>query len=292
MIYKVLLTQPDYVLGQAIQLGFDQSGFMELVLPPQSIDWADPVVAGHWLDRTKPQAVINLCGWSDDGSQASFDGIVQPAHVLAEECTKRQLPLLFVSSYRVFSGAKSGFTETDDLEPRDTVGELYQQAEQAIAKHERHLILRLSWLIGWQGQNLLTRIMNPLLESECAEIVSERRGSPVSHDDVARVTNALCKQISCGAENWGVFHYGAADICTEEEFAAYLIKRLSERVEVSGRVEDVSGKALEPLSAALGYRHLMDCFGVQPRTWKQAVSNELAQWANHNPVAAEQHPAS
>ncbi|BFM08905.1 sugar nucleotide-binding protein [Halioxenophilus aromaticivorans] len=288
MPYKVLLTQHADALGQAIQLGFDQSGFMELMLLPQHLNWGDETAVSRWLDAAKPDAIINTCGWSDDGRDASFQAIVEPAKVLATLCSERQWPLLQLSSYRVFNGEKSGFVEADELEPRDEVGELYRQAEQVVAEAPQHLILRLSWVIGWQGQNLLTRIMLPLLEGAQAEIVSERRGSPVSHEDIARVVNALAKQISCGSDNWGVFHYGAADICTEDEFAVYLVKRLGDKAEVLGEVMDVSGKSTEPLSAALGYRHLMDCFGVQPRTWKQAVNNELALWANNNPMAVDQ----
>jgi len=261
---------------------------MSLLSPPDDLDWSQEQAVSRWLDQHPPDVIVNTCGWSDDGRLAAVDSLLTPCQVIASQCHSRNLVLLQLSNYRVFSGKKSGFTESDQTVPRDEVGELYLQVERAVAEVPRHIILRLSWVIGWRGVNLLTKIMQPLLAGGRAEIVRERRGSPVSHLDIGRVINAVLKQISCGAENWGVFHYGAADVCTEDEFAAQIVKRLSEKTVISGEVVDVSAGATEPLSASLGYRRLMDCFGVQPRTWKQGLTQELSLWSSNNPMPADQ----
>lgn len=288
MLYRVLITQPENPLSGVLHRAFDRAGFIELLSLPGSVDWSSETAVSDLLEAIQPDAVINVCGWSDDGSAATQENLVSPAATLAQQCAQRDLVLIQPSSYRVFKGDKSGFTESDGVHPRDSVGQLYVQVEQHAAQVSRHIILRLSWVVGWQGVNLLTKILNPLTSGGTAEIVSERRGSPVSTDDIGRVVSAMVKQISCGSSNWGVFHYGAADVCTEIELARYIAKRVDGKIEIKGQIQEVTtGATLEPLSAALGYRRLMDSFGVQPRKWKQGVSHELALWHDNNAIIAD-----
>ena len=143
---------------------------------------------------------------------------------------------------------------------------------------DRHIILRLSWVVGALGRNLLTNLLLPITAESEGYINAERRGSPVGHSDVARVINAIVKQVASGSANWGIFHYSSGDVCTEEEFAQELLARLEEKSIETGPIVDASGGHSEPLSAALGYRRLMDCFGIQPRTWRQGLKIELDRW--------------
>lgn len=285
MPYRVLITQIDNPLGSVLKAEFDRGSFIELVTPSGEVDWADKDQVDGVFASLKPCLVINTCGWSDDGEKATVADTLKPCQILAGLCAEQNSVFIQLSSYRVFKGDKSGFTELDAVEPRDSVGELYVQVEQSTALVPKHIILRLGWMIGWQGNNLLTKILAPLTAGIDAEIVSERRGSPVSHVDVGRVLNAIVKQVSSGSENWGVFHYSSADICTEEELARYILTRLGDSADGQGQIKEVSGSASEPLSAALGYKHLMDCFGIQPRTWKQGVIQEMALWRDNSSLA-------
>ncbi len=272
-------------MAKAVGAGFDQAGFLSLThLNLQAGEWLQPETVSAALDRVNPHIIINTLGWSDDGRLASAAHLTEPTRVLVEACREREVAFIQLSSYRVFSGVKSGFVETDEPLPRDECGELYLACEKLVATLPRHIILRLSWVIGWQGENLLTKIINPLLAGDSAAIVGERRGSPVGHSEVVRVLSAMAKQISCGAENWGLFHYSSGNVCTEEEFAAEVERRVAAKCTVTGGLKDTSGSDTEPVSAALGYRRLMECFGIQPRTWKQALGQELGLWFSHHPM--------
>ncbi len=258
--------------------------FLEAIAPVASgFDWLDPQQVRDYLDEQQPNLIVNTLGWSDDGKLTTESNLLSPLAVLIEQCTHRDLVLLQLSSYRVFDGTKSGFVESDEVVPRDECGRLHWLAEQMAAQLPSHLILRLSWVVGASGENLLTHLLEPVVAGETAAIVGERRGSPVGHTDIARVINALAKQIASGSENWGVFHYSAGDVCTEEEFAAELCQRLADKGFDLGKVEDISGGAADPISAALGYRRLMDNFGIQPRTWRQTLTAELNRWLADHP---------
>lgn len=291
MSYKVLITDQNSALAKAIINGFESSESIQLVVLDLKGN-IDSSSIKEMLARHGPQVVINTLGWSDLGTLAAEETLIEPARLLAQCCSEQDIILCHFSSHRVFGEVKSGFTESDTPSPTEPCGFLYAAAEKVVSTVPRHMIIRLSWTIGWSGENLLTKILRPMLASQSATVLGERRGSPVAHSDVARVVNALVKQLSCGAENWGIFHYGAGNICTEEELAREIRKRLKERGISVSKIIDRSDKDTQPVSAALGYRRLMDCFGIQPRTWKQGLAAELGLWMSHNASLLPEVPAS
>jgi dTDP-4-dehydrorhamnose reductase len=160
-------------------------------------------------------------------------------------------------------------------------------AERAVTACERHKIIRLSWIIGWRGENLMTKIASAAAQGGDAAIIAERRGAPVSHADIARMLNAVIRQLAFGAENWGVFHYGAANVCTEEAFAQEVLKWLAALDMSTGAVVDVSDSDYEPTSAAVGYKRLLDNYGIQPRKWKQMLKAELEAWSQQRELVCD-----
>src|SRR5690606_22429714 len=91
------------------------------------------------------------------------DPVVVATGYIANAAAKREVPLIQLSSYQVFgSDNKKVHNEDDTPAPISQRGELFWQAEQAVALHPKHINLRFSWLIGSYGDNLLTRLLGDL----------------------------------------------------------------------------------------------------------------------------------
>jgi dTDP-4-dehydrorhamnose reductase len=209
---------------------------------------------------------------------------------LAKACAPHSLPLIHLSSYRVFgSGNKSIHSEKDIPAPMGVVGQAFLSAEQALADSlEKWIALRVSWVVGSYGDNHLTRILEPLLQGKKLTLNRRLRGAPTALSDVARVAVAMAKQIVCGAENWGVMHYCSGDACTEVEFAEQVIHTLRQQELLTTEptltlVDQLS--ETEPVSAVLSCRRARDSFGIQARSWRPSLLPMIKQWAHNNALA-------
>ncbi|GLS24840.1 sugar nucleotide-binding protein [Marinibactrum halimedae] len=282
MAFTIILTDSTNPIGQALLNQFEQNSFRVILPAEKSVNWQDAQSVDEYFTEHMPDLVVNTLGWSDTGVGVSEAKLLEPALNIADVCRRIDAVPIQLSSYRVFGGEKSGYIETDITDPRDSVGELFLDVERAYAELPKHIILRLSWVMGWQGENLLTRLLRPLTGHGQARINAEWRGAPITHSDIARVIIAIIKQVQYGSENWGIFHYGSSDVCTEDEFAREVCARLMDRDLLNGDLVHVDRAESDPVSAAVGYRRIMDCFGVQPRTWHQGLGNMISTWLAEN----------
>ncbi len=278
MAYSVLVTDTSTAVGKLLEEELTSSDIQVISLSLSDSTAENVCDIQAKLTQCNPDMVINTYGWSDKGEQLLDLPVVSVAHTISQYCSDNNKVLMQLSNYRVFSGTKSGFLESDEIEPRDSCGIVFAKLEKIVAEVERHILLRLSWVIGAAGENLMTTISESLWRGNQADIHAERRGAPVGHCDIARIVTAVVKQVSCGSQNWGIFHYSSADVCTEEELAEEISERLKSECDAQGMINDISDADAKPYSAALGYRRLMDNFGIQPRTWRQGLNLELTTW--------------
>ncbi|GAA6169782.1 sugar nucleotide-binding protein [Sessilibacter corallicola] len=278
MAYSVLVTDTSTAVGKVLEEELTSSDIQVLSLNLSDSTAENVCDIQAKLTQCNPDMVINTYGWSDKGERLLDLPVVPVAQTISQYCSDNNKVLMQLSNYRVFSGTKSGFLESDEIEPRDSCGTVFAELEKIVAEVERHILLRLSWVIGATGENLMTTISESLWRGNQADIHAERRGAPVGHCDIARIVTAVVKQVSCGSQNWGIFHYSSADVCTEEELAEEISERLKSECDTQGMINDISDAEAKPYSAALGYRRLMDNFGIQPRTWRQGLNLELTTW--------------
>jgi dTDP-4-dehydrorhamnose reductase len=286
MSFKLLLTDVISPLGKALEHELEREPFNLLMPTAAELDWSDPAKLADYFEKHQPDLVINCRGWEEAYHKGGQALLLSSAALLAEQCGQRNIPLIHFSSYSVFSGDFKGtHSEKDGIAPLSETGNAFAEAELVIAqKLERQVILRLSWVIGAYGDNLLTRLLSAFLAGASVSVNSRLRGAPTALSDAARVAVAIAKQIQCGAENWGVMHYCSSDACTEDEFAEQLLQLLIQQqlltAEPSLTLEDIE-PIDEPLSAILGCRRARDFFGIQARSWRPSLLPLVKQWL-HN----------
>lgn len=285
MSFTLLLTDVISPLGKALEHELEREPF-KVLAPGPELDWSDPVSCSNYLSQHKVDLVLNCHGWEEAFHAGGQLTLVQTVRALSSSCASANVPLIHFSSYCVFGADPKGtHSEKDTVAPINDSGRAFAQAEELILDQlPRHIILRLSWVIGAYGDNLLTRLLSAYLAGASVSVNRRLRGAPTALSDAARVAVALIKQISCGAENWGVMHYCSGDACTQDEFAEQLLQLLIQQqlltAEPSLSLIDEEPDD-EPLSAILGCRRVRDYFGVQTRSWRPSLLPLVKQWL-HN----------
>ena len=286
MSFKLLLTDVISPLGRALEHELEREPFKLLLPAAADLDWSDAQGLQAYLHKHQPDLIVNCRGWEAAYQRDGQAELVSTARQLAQACAERQIPLIHLSSYSVFGGdGRVTHSEKDAIAPLGEVGRAFVEAEQVIADGlPKHIILRLSWVIGAYGDNLLTRLLGAFLAGASVSVNRRLRGAPTSLSDAARVAVAISKQIQCGADNWGVMHYCSSDACTEDEFAEQLLQLLIQQqlltAEPSLSLVDNEPDD-EPLSAILGCRRARDYFGIQARSWRPSLLPLVKQWL-HN----------
>jgi dTDP-4-dehydrorhamnose reductase len=283
MPLKLLLTDASNAIGSAIEHELEREAFNLFVPKAGELDWHKPATVTQYVRLLRPDVVINCAGWEDIPNANQQAQLTLVASQMAAACLPNNIPLIHLSSYKVFGGDnKSIHSEKDIPEPNSDAGRAFLAAEQIIEQTlDKWICLRLSWVVGSYGENHLTRLLRDLLHKQNVTVSSRLRGAPTALSDAARVAVAIAKQISCGAENWGVMHYCTSDAGSEAEFADQVMQVLMQQHRLpEGVTLNVVDQLPEnePVSAVLNSRRVRDYFGVQARTWRPSLLPMIKQW--------------
>jgi len=283
---KLLITDGDSGLGQMLSRAFEAESFDLHAVVEGELDWSSSNDFADLLDSYQPDFVINNAGWASDPTESEQAILLQAAEVVAEGCASAGVIPIHLSSYRVFGGDhKASYAEFDSPVPVTAAGRAYQQAEQFFSdKLEQWLCLRMAWVLGCWSGNTLTNLLDDLVSGEGRTVNTAYPGAPTTDHDIARILVTLIHQVSCGAENWGVFHYCSGDDCSQADFARAVASILEQDGVLKGRLEIVDREPVEgeAASAVLSCRRIGDNFGVQARSWRQGLHTMIKLWLREN----------
>lgn len=287
MASKILITDAISSVGQAIHSVFEQSPYALLTPTKSKLNWEDSDAVCAYLKRHHVSIILNTLGWSETPSAQQQQDLVLAAENFAKAAKIVGCDVIHLSSYRVFGGEnKTAYDEDDTPLPLGPAGEAFLRAEKAYERElERHVCLRVSWVVDIIGHSLFGRLMQQLVvDGPALEIDHQRRGAPVSTLEVGRMMLAMVNQILCGAENWGVFHLASSDPCSSAEFAETVADILEREGELRRQliIETLTEEELalqgEPDSAALTVRRCRDNFGYQVLSWRQGLTGLVRAW--------------
>lgn len=276
------------VVGSAMGLGeilcqqFEFGNLPAKYLTLKELDWKNQQLANQQLESLSPTIVVNFLPLDIlDSTLAESASILQVNEYLIKACESSSVIVLQLSSTVVFTdGDKKAYDETDAPNTQDEFGKLVLQCEEVLQKRiEKHLLLRFSWLIDAQGDNVFTRALQELNQTQSLQVNPNVKGAPLWVDDALRVLLSLVRQLLSGSENWGVFHYGSADPCSEKEFGQQLIDTLKElQPEQNYRLNLIDADGQQKSSAVLKCRRIRNNFGIHGRTWRQGLKYRIQYW--------------
>ena len=281
---RVLLLGTDTPLGQALTEYLERLGRHEVVAMSRSAcRWKSERQAKKAVTRAKCELVVDMrIEAAGDGGDPIQELDIKRCHWVAKACQRSSIIYLYISSSRVFSGQlERPYTEDDLPDNDETVGQLLAEAERRVSEGcERHLILRLGPVFSYEGTNLITQMLGPMLEGGSLVLDNNLRGCPVAAADGARVVSAVLDQLGTGVEPWGIFHYGSSDTATYYEFAEALLASASQFSEFSSSVVQLEQEpeGLAPLNRMLECDKIRNTFAIKQVPWRNAMADIVKQF--------------
>ena len=281
---KVLLLGTDSPLGQALAEYLQKLARHDCVLMSRSAcRWKSERQAKKVVARAKCDIVVDVrIEAAGDGGDPIQELDLKRCHWVAKACQRSKTSYLYISSSRVFSGQlERPYTEEDLPDNEETIGQLLASAEQLVRDScEQHLILRLGPIFSYEGTNLVTQMLGPMLQGGSLVLDNNLRGCPVAAADGARVVSALLDQLSTGLESWGIFHYGSSDTATYYEFAEAMLAAASQFSEFGSSAVQLEREpdGLAPLNRTLDCSKIRSTFAIKQVPWRSAVADIVKQY--------------
>jgi dTDP-4-dehydrorhamnose reductase len=266
-------------------LGWDMVGRTRTEL-----DVSDPEQVHAALAAAKPQVVLNAAAYTRVDAAETEPELARRTNAegparLAESCAAYGIPLIQISTDYVFDGReRRPYRPDHPAHPLNVYGRTKWEGEVAVrTRLEQHLIVRTSWVFAPSGRNFLTGIAARARERTTLPVVVDQCGSPTLASDLAQALLRAAAAVVEGAGVWGTYHFCNAGETSWHRFASAIVHQLALRGDVlSGRVVPVTtaeypAGAPRPAYSVLDTTSWTATFGLQPRPWREALSDALCQ---------------
>lgn len=293
---SILLIGGTGLIGRELQTCLEDKQLDFMAPNINELNLEKPADIRRWINTKKPRIVVNCASYTlpweaEQDPQKCMRINFEAVELLAKICQANGATLIHLSTYRVFDGKKKEpYVETDEPNSKSVLGRSRAMAERAISKYcDKHIILRLSWIISDQHANLLTYLLHQLDNQHELSVVVDQQGCPTPPDDVARVVCAIIQQLNCGASPWGIYHYAGTETVSESRFAEALMSEASQYKNIDpSKLTMVKLKERHglqaPGNAALNCRKILATFGIHTRSWRGPMTQLLQRYYNHQPA--------
>ncbi|HUW72908.1 MAG TPA: dTDP-4-dehydrorhamnose reductase [Methyloceanibacter sp.] len=251
-------------------------------------DICDPAAVAKAIGRHAPTIIVNAAAYTavdkaETEMEQAFAVNRDGAAVLAQAAAEAGLPLIHLSTDYVFDGLnRTPYLEDDPVSPQGAYARSKEAGERAVREvHDRHLILRTSWVYGPFGTNFLRTILRLGAERDELAIVDDQTGCPTATGDLAVAIMALAQRIENGGSNdWGTYHYAGADMVTWHGFATMIFAEAAKFGRKAPRLRpiataDYPTAAPRPAYSVLGTEKLRRAFGIEPRPLRDSLVASL-----------------
>ncbi len=186
------------------------------------------------VEQIRPDVIINAAAYTavDKAEQESEQAYAVNAlgsENLAKASKQMAIPLLHISTDYVFDGEKdTPYTEMDQPNPTGVYGASKLQGDQAIeAIWSRHIILRVSWVFGEQGNNFVKTMLRLAKQQDELSIVNDQFGAPTSARAISQSLLSILETDNFNQPDfpWGTYHLQSEPGVTWFEFAREIFQQ-------------------------------------------------------------------
>lgn len=293
---KILVTGASGILGHVLVrrfkndvLGVSRSGRHDSRIADLSL----PSEVRRVFDSHAFRLVIHSAAFSDvDGCERdpamAYASNAESTRLLAEACSERGIPFIYVSTDYVFDGRKrTAYAETDAVGPVNVygitklAGEYFTKACKAPAA-----IVRTSWLFGpGNPVNFVNAIRSRVEKEPLVKVLDDQVDSPTYAEDLAEALEKIGTFLEAQggrrapAEIFQVCNAGQA---TRLQMALKIKECLGIKGVRIGRFDakDLKGRvAIRPAHCVMSARRYEERFGAKLRPWEAALGEYLGQKA-------------
>lgn len=230
------------VIGQTGQLGSAFSGIGAVddshkwhFAPRATLDLSQTDTVRDFVTEAKADVVINTAAYTAVDKAESEPELAQAINARAPEamahaCAQNHALLVHYSTDYVFDGSASEpYRETDAVAPLGVYGRTKLAGEQAIqTTHDRHLILRTSWVYDAFGKNFVNTMLRLAGERDELGVVADQHGCPTYAPDLAAASMTLIEKVLAKGNDaqdmYGVYHISGAGQTSWHGFASRIFE--------------------------------------------------------------------
>ena len=206
------------------------------------------------LDEHRPDALVNCAAWTNvDGAEANSDAAYAVNHtgarLLAEQCARRGIVLVHLSTDYVFDGTSpEAIPESAAPSPLSVYGASKLSGEQAVrAASDKHVIVRTSGLYGRDGPNFILKLLQLAASGAELRVVSDQFTAPTWTGHLAP---ALLRLLERGVT--GTYHLTNSGTTSWYDFAVFALCEAGFTTDVKPiATSDLAAVARRPQHAVL-----------------------------------------
>lgn len=289
---RILITGAQGQVGKELTQAANKKGFDVIAAGRTELDITRAQNVESYISQHQPDIVINAAAFTavdkaENKQDLAFainrDGAIN----IAAACKKQNIPLLHISTDYVFDGTKSEpYSEHDLVSPLGIYGESKWQGEEAIRQNlNDHLVLRVAWVFGAQGNNFVKTMLRLGEDRDELNVVADQFGGPSSAKDIAQTLLNLVEQYQTdNTLAWGTYHYCGNPKTTWYDFAEEIFKQafelglLIKKVKVNPiTTAEYPTPAKRPGNSMLDCTKLKTTFGIEMPEWKEALKQVLME---------------
>jgi dTDP-4-dehydrorhamnose reductase len=221
---------------------------------------------------------VDLCETQRD---QAFRINAEALRILAEICRDKNAKLIHFSTDYVFDGEKrEPYTERDEANPISVYGESKLAGEKnVLAAHDRHLVVRVSWVFGPDRPSFIDGTIKRAQESDEVDAVADKISTPTYAHDIV----AMLPQFFDGNMEGGILHFANAGECSWREYAQWALD-CCEEAGLPLKAKTVGARKLtdmtnwiarRPVYSVLSSAKYTKLTGRSPRPWREAVADYI-----------------
>ncbi|CAG4884351.1 dTDP-4-dehydrorhamnose reductase subunit, NAD(P)-binding, of dTDP-L-rhamnose synthase [Georgfuchsia toluolica] len=280
-------------LGEIIALDFDSVGLCG--------NFADLAGLAATVRQVAPDVIVNAAAHTavdkaeSEPELAHILNALAPG-VLAVEAQKLGAWLVHYSTDYVFDGSGSApWRETDKPSPLSVYGRTKLEGEIEVAKCERHLIFRTSWVYAAHGSNFAKTILRLARERDRLTVIDDQIGAPTGAELLADITALALRTVRNSPDLAGLYHLTASGETSWHGYARHVIEyaRMNEKGGASNirvaldAVLPIPTSAYplpapRPLNSRLDTSRIRNIFGIVLPDWRQGVDRMLKEYLEAN----------
>lgn len=271
---KFLITGASGQLGYDVKLELLNRGYYDILSPSSSVmDLRNKDSVRDTILDYKPDIVFHCAAYTavdkaEDERELCSDVNINGTKYIVDACSEVGAKLIFISTDYVFDGSKDGFyLEDDKVSPINYYGKTKWLAEENVRGYDNHIITRISWVFGINGNNFVKTMLKLSDARDEISVVSDQIGSPTYTKDLSKVLVDMAL-----SDKKGTYHVTNDGTCSWYEFAKYIFESNNIDIVVNPiKTSDYPTKAKRPHNSRMSKEKLKNAgFSMLP-DWKDAV---------------------
>jgi dTDP-4-dehydrorhamnose reductase len=239
---KLFVTGAGGQLGHELVEAIHAAGHEPIATTHAQLDITDEEAVRIAIGSAKPDVVIHAAAWT---AVDACEGDIEKAMLVNGTASKYVADaahavgarVVYISTDYVFDGSKpTPYNEDDVPNPQSAYGASKLAGEQAMS--EQDAIVRISWVCGFHGANMVKTILKLGATMPELKFVDDQIGNPTFADDAAKAIVNIA--ISGLGEVWHVTNQG---VVSWYEFAREVL--LTAGMDVA-KVKPISTSDLQP----------------------------------------------